>query len=267
MNSKVVTDQMGQKIEVPATPKRIISLMPSQTELLFDLGLDDRIAGLTRFCIHPAEKVALKEKIGGTKNFNIEKIKSLNPDLIIGNKEENYEEGVNELRKHFPVWMSDIVTINEAYDMIKAIGMLTNKEVNADDLLNEIRDGFTQLKNNAQSHRELSAAYFIWRKPYMIAASGTFIHNMMEALGVRNVFENMSRYPEMSTEQIAAARPDLIFLSTEPYAFSEMHFGEFQEMCPTAKVMMVDGELFSWYGSRMRLAIRYFEKVKEEILI
>ena len=261
-NSKIV-DQMGQHIVVPTMPMRIISLVPSQTELLFDMGLSDRIVGVTRFCIHPADQVSQKEKIGGTKNFKIDKIRDLRPDLIIGNKEENYEEGISVLRSEFPVWMSDIVTIDDAYEMIKAIGGITNTIEIANKIVSEIQTGFPKLQ--IVNRPQAKAAYFIWRKPYMVAASGTFINSMMEVLGVKNIFAHMERYPEVTIEQIAAARPDIIFLSTEPYAFSEMHFDEFHEMCPSARVMMADGELFSWYGSRMRLAAAYFSLLRDEI--
>jgi ABC-type Fe3+-hydroxamate transport system substrate-binding protein len=239
--------------------------MPSQTELLFDLGLADKIVGLTRFCIHPADLVSGKEKIGGTKNFNIDKIRALKPDLIIGNKEENYEEGITALSREFMVWMSDIVTMDDAYEMIASIGDMTGTQSTARAMISEIRTGFGTQPPVGKKHSGVTAAYFIWRKPYMVAASGTFINSMMETLGVQNVFAHLERYPEVSIEQVAAARPDIIFLSTEPYAFSEMHFGEFQEMCPSTLVMMADGELFSWYGSRMRLAVTYFSRLRSQI--
>jgi ABC-type Fe3+-hydroxamate transport system substrate-binding protein len=254
---------MGIGLTVPASPRRIISLVPSQTELLFDLGLDDEIAGVTRFCIHPVEKVAQKEKRGGTKKFDIEKIKSLSPDLIIGNKEENYEEGIAELKKHFPVWMSEIYTLDDAYEMMKAVGNITTKPEEADRIISGIQSGFKKL-TPATSHQPLlSCAYFIWRKPYMVAASGTFIDDMLSVFGVRNAFADMSRYPEQTAEQIAARKPDLIFLSSEPYSFREKHISEFKQMCPDAKVMIVDGELFSWYGSRLRHTTAYFERLRQ----
>src|SRR5579863_4514221 len=114
----ITTDQLGTRLDIKIPPERIISLVPSQTELLFDLGLEEQIVGVTRFCVHPAEKVAMKVKVGGTKRFDFEKIASLNPDLIIGNKEENYLEGIEALRKEYPVWMSDIFTLKDALDMI-----------------------------------------------------------------------------------------------------------------------------------------------------
>lgn len=258
-----VTDQMGKRVAVPLRPQRIVSLVPSQTELLFDLGLENEIIGVTRFCIHPVEKITHKTKVGGTKNFQIEKIKSLNPDLIIGNKEENYQEGIAELKQNFPVWMSDIYTLDDAYTMMNAIGGITNKQTEAQSIVSQIQSDFKELSiiNHQLSIR--SCAYFIWRKPYMVAASSTFIDHMLGIFGVRNVFAGRSRYPEVSSEQIAAQKPDLIFLSSEPYPFSERHIDEFKHICPDARVIIVDGELFSWYGSRLKHTAAYFEQLRK----
>jgi ABC-type Fe3+-hydroxamate transport system substrate-binding protein len=260
---RVVTDQMGERVEVPKSPMRIISLVPSQTELLCDLGLNDRIVGVTRFCIHPGNKVGEKPRIGGTKDFDIDKIKSLKPDLVIGNMEENYEEGIVELKKHFPVWMSDIYTLDDAYEMMNAIGGITNKQEEAKALVSEISAGFDRLSTISLSIR--SCAYFIWRKPYMVATNGTFLDHMLSKLGVKNVFGDMDRYPQVSAEDIAGRKPDLIFLSSEPYSFTDRHKAEFRNIYPEARVIIVNGELFSWYGSRLRYTAAYFESLREQI--
>ena len=256
---------MGQEVTLPLYPKRIISLVPSQTELLFDLGLDDEIVGVTRFCIHPSDKVSSKIRVGGTKNFDIDKIKELNPDLIIGNKEENYEEGINELKKHFPVWMSDITSLDDAYQMMTSIGEITGKSKEANDLIGIINSSFNELSIFNSQLSINSCAYFIWRKPYMVAASGTFIDHLLGVFGVRNVFVDLSRYPELTAAQIAAASPDLIFLSSEPYAFNDKHIEEFKSISPKSKVIIVDGELFSWYGSRLRHTAGYFKDLHQSI--
>lgn len=285
------TDQLKNTIEINFPPQRIISLVPSQTELLFDLGLDEEIVGITRFCIHPAEKVKGKTKIGGTKKFDLEKIKSLQPDLIIGNKEENYQEGIEELQKHFPVWMSDIYTLEDAYAMMLEVSKIVDREREGKKLIEEIRGSFAGLgsgpgpgpespgsnpapdsgqhgsgfasdsgqQGNVESgQRKKTAAYFIWRKPYMVAAGNTFIDHMLQKFGVQNVFKNETRYPEIDPKVLAQVKPDLIFLSSEPYRFTEKHFDEFRSFSPTSQVLVVDGELFSWYGSRLRFAAKYF---------
>lgn len=259
-------DQMGQSVEVPEFARRIISLVPSQTELLFDLGLGDRVVGLTRFCIHPDDQVRKKERIGGTKDFDLEKIKALEPDLIIGNKEENYPEGIAALQKSFPVWMSDIYTLHDAYQMMIAIGDMTATELTARDLVAEIQNEFAALVRHRQLPDGLTAAYLIWRQPYMVAAHHTFIDYMMGILGVRNAFAGLSRYPEVTALHLTESQPDLIFLSSEPYSFADKHIAEFQQLCPRAKVMIVDGEMFSWYGSRLRQAAEYLSLLRDNIL-
>ncbi|MBS1619075.1 MAG: ABC transporter substrate-binding protein [Bacteroidetes bacterium] len=257
---------MGQPVDVPPFARRIISLVPSQTELLFDLGLGDRIVGVTRFCIHPEGAVGAKERIGGTKDFDLEKIETLVPDLILGNKEENYPEGIAALREKFPVWMSDIYTLHDAYQMMLAIGQMTATELTARDLVAEIQNEFAALVRHRALPQGLTAAYLIWRKPYMVAADHTFIDHMLGALGVQNVFAELSRYPAVSAAQLSEARPDLVFLSSEPYSFTERHMAEFQQLCPAARVMIVDGEMFSWYGSRLRQAAEYLSLLRDSIL-
>lgn len=258
-----MTDQLGNIVILPAPPKRIISLVPSQTELLFDLGLCTEIVGITKFCIHPADKVKCIPPIGGTKNFDLALIKSLKPDLIIGNKEENQEEGIKALQNDFPVWMSDIFTIEDALDMIHQVGQLVDKAPEADTVATNIFNSFSQLPtlNSPQP----TAAYFIWRKPFMAAASNTFIDNMLQKAGFTNVFNHLSRYPEINPSQLHSANPDFIFLSSEPYPFKQKHIAELQEICPTSKILLVDGELFSWYGSRLVKSATYFLELRKRV--
>jgi ABC-type Fe3+-hydroxamate transport system substrate-binding protein len=263
--NKSYIDQMGHSVILPEHPNRIVSLVPSQTELLFDLGLDIEIVGLTRFCIHPDDKVTGKARIGGTKDFDVDKIRALNPDLIIGNKEENYEDGIMELKKHYPLWMSDIYSLDDAYAMMKSIGEITNRQNEAQLLVNEIKSSFTELPIANSQLSIASCAYFIWRKPYMVAASGTFIDHMLGVLGLSNAFAGMSRYPRLTSDQIAAAKPDYIFLSSEPYSFNEKHIEEFQKLCPMSRVSIVDGELFSWYGSRLKHTAKYFQELRRHL--
>ncbi len=243
-------------------PQRIVSLVPSQTELLFDLGLEGKVVGITKFCCHPADKVKNIAKIGGTKNFDVEKIKALRPDLIIGNKEENYKEGIETLQKDFPVWISDIVTLEDSLEMIQRVGELTHKEPEAFKICQQLSIQFDSLKSPSRRPR---IAYFIWKKPYMIAASGTFIHEMLVKAGFLNVFDGLTRYPEISEADLQQAAPELIFLSSEPYSFREKHLLEFQEMCPSTHIMLVDGELFSWYGSRLLKSVAYFNELRDSL--
>ncbi len=254
-------DQIGNTIALPAPPQRIISLVPSQTELLYELGLRDEVVGITRFCIHPKEWLETKAKIGGTKRFNFDAVHALQPDLIIGNKEENYREGIEELQKHYPVWMSDIFNLECALNMMLQIGTITGKRVPAENLVATIRGKFKQLPQTIAKPR---VAYFIWRKPYMVAAGNTFIDAMLQTIGFVNCFEGAARYPEITLAQLQQQQPDFIFLSSEPYSFKQHHISEFQDACPDAKVILTDGEMFSWYGSRLLYSPDYFMRLVME---
>jgi len=259
-------DQMNHNVVLENTPKRIISLVPSQTELLYDLGLNDEVVGITRFCVHPNEWFKTKTKIGGTKNYDIEKIKGLNPDLIIGNKEENNQAQLEYLVKHYPVWMSDISTLKDAFDMITSVGTLVGKQQQSILLKLKIESEFQKIKGALLLSNTKRIAYFIWQKPYMIAAGNTFINEMLTICGFTNVFSTKSRYPEITENDLAAANPELIMLSSEPYPFKEKHIQEFKRICPDAEVIIVDGELFSWYGSRLLNSPSYFTKLIQQVL-
>jgi ABC-type Fe3+-hydroxamate transport system substrate-binding protein len=253
-----ITDQMGRRVAVPFPPQRIVSLVPSQTELLFDLGLGPRVVGVTKFCIHPAQARQQATVVGGTKNFDFEKIDALQPDFIIGNKEENYVAGIEQLAARYPVWMSDISKLPEALSMIRRVGFITGAKPKAEQLATAIANSFAELTAGPEL---VPAAYFIWRKPYMAAAAGTFIDDLLRRAGFRNVFADQRRYPEITAEQLAAAAPQRILLSSEPYPFAAKHLQEFQEICPGAQVQLVDGELFSWYGSRLRHSAAYLQQL------
>jgi ABC-type Fe3+-hydroxamate transport system substrate-binding protein len=262
---KSFTDQMGREITINFPPKRIISIVPSQTELLFDLGLDREIIGLTKFCIHPIEKFAERTKVGGTKKLNIDLIKDLKPDLIIGNKEENTQSDIEELSEYFPVWMSDICTLDDAMKTIGEIGALVNREPEASYLNHLISAGFNDLKTLALQHRiDKKIAYLIWRKPYMAAGKNTFIDDILLTNGMTNMIKQ-ERYPTITLDELKTLNCELILLSSEPYPFGEKHIEEIQAVIPDAKIMLVDGEMFSWYGSRLVKAVQYFFEFQKEL--
>ncbi len=258
----VYHDQLGREVNLPDYPKRIISIVPSQTELLFYLGLNDEVIGITKFCIHPADKFKSTAKIGGTKQLDIAKIKALQPDLIIANKEENERSQIEELISFCPVWISDISDLPGAVDMIERVGALVNKENEAKDLIYAITQ---QFDNHNIKPSNLRAAYFIWRKPYMVAGKGTFIDSMLQKCGLTNAFD-VPRYPEIDAAKLLAAKPDVILLSSEPYPFKEKHIAEFNSLLPSAVIKIVNGEMFSWYGSRLLYAPEYFGELVGELI-
>jgi ABC-type Fe3+-hydroxamate transport system substrate-binding protein len=259
-------DQLDNLILIHGMPKRIISLVPSQTELLYYLGLDDQVAGITQFCVHPP-KWRQKVKVGGTKKLNVELIFKLHPDLIIANKEENQKEQVELLSKHFPVWISDINDLDDALDMIKAIGELTGTSEKAVSLCSGIETLFTGLTSHfCICAPRLKTAYLIWRNPYMAAGSHTFIHSMMNYCHFENIFEYRSRYPVTSIEELKEFGCQLLLLSSEPFPFSEKHVKELEKELSGVKIMLVDGEMFSWYGSRLLSSPGYFKQLVKEIM-
>lgn len=322
------TDQLGNAVVLENAPQRIISLVPSQTELLFDLGLDDEVIGVTKFCIHPAHWFKNKTRVGGTKTVNIEKIKSLSPDLVIANKEENVKQQIEALQAFAPVWVSDVNTLDDALDMINSIGQITNKGGEAKTLVLKIRQSFNHLSSKQQSttnyqpssHQQpttndqpsshqppttndqpsphqssttnnqlssnqpptnnhqlssrqlsttngqpLNSAYLIWRNPYMAAGGDTFIHDMLERCGFQNIFADQLRYPEVTICQLSSANLQLLLLSSEPYPFKQKHIDELQVHLPNTKILLVEGEMFSWYGSRLILAAEYFKGLKSQL--
>lgn len=210
--------------------------------------------GITKFCIHPEEWFRSKTRIGGTKQIKHEVIAELQPDLIIANKEENTKEDVEKLMLDYPVWVSDIYTLEDALDMMTSIGQITGTVPKAKALVDEIKDGFDALKAGV-SKRVL---YLIWQKPWMAAGTDNFIQEMLERCGLENVVTD-PRYPQLSDEDIRALNPEVVMLSSEPFPFKEKHIQDIQSLLPTAKVMLVDGELFSWYGSRLRYSVAYLE--------
>ena len=254
----VYTDQMGRNVRLDHIPRRIVSLVPSQTELLHALGLDEEVVGITKFCVHPDEWYRSKERIGGTKNVNISRIKALNPDLIIGNKEENTQRDIEILAQDFPVWMSDIYNLTDALAMIEQVGLLIDKPKASREIINDISDNFKQLNGLLLGKKVL---YFIWKDPYMVAGNNTFIHALIEEeLGGVNVARHLDRYPEIDCTP-DAFQPDIVLLSSEPYPFKSHHVDDMKAMFPAAEVLLVDGEFFSWYGSRLTMAPDYFRRV------
>ena len=239
-------------------PKKIISLVPSQTELLHYLGLEAETVAITKFCIHPKSWYRSKTKVGGTKTLNLQNIKKLQPDLIIANKEENVKGQIDELAKDFNVLVTDVNTLEEAFDMIIDIGLLTGTSVAANKLSEKIKNDFAAFHLPKE---KIDSAYLIWNNPYMAAGGGTFINDILTRCGFKNVFANMPRYPQVTTAQLHTANCKLLLLSTEPYPFKQKHINELQEQLPHTKILLVDGEMFSWYGSRMLQMPEYLQQL------
>ncbi len=259
-------DQINRVFELDKTPKRIISLVPSQTELLVDLGLADSIVGLTKFCVHPSGFKKTKTVIGGTKNINLEKIKALKPDIILCNKEENTKEIVEICERIALTHVSNIFTLDDAKELISQYGEIFSCKTSASEINNKLDIKLNNFKKFIKNRETINVAYFIWRKPWMVAANNTFINHLLQLNKFENIYINEKRYPEVDIKKMSQKEiPELVLLSSEPYPFKEIHIKEIEEHNAKSKILLVDGELFSWYGSRLLKAFDYFKSLHNRI--
>lgn len=244
--------------ELTYTPSRIVSLVPSQTELLHFLGLEDTTIAITKFCVHPADWLKSKIIIGGTKNIRIAEVKNLHPDLIVANREENTKEQVEELAKNYPVWLTDINNLPDAIQMIKDLGELTGTSDKAAELIGNISSEFLKIRIQKPA---IPTAYLIWYDPLMTIGGDTFINDILTRCGFNNIFGDKTRYPTVSIEDIRKAGCRLLILSSEPYPFNKHHMKYLKELLPGTKIIFADGEIFSWYGSRLLKAPAYINQL------
>lgn len=257
-----ILDQMGRTVVLGDVPKRIVSLVPSQSEYLWELGLENELKGITKFCIHPEVMFKTINKVGGTKTPDMEKIRALKPDLIIGNKEENDKESIAQLEREFPVWMSDIVQLSEAIQMMEQVALLTGRTKQSEPILSEVQASLAGSKNLFKKQR---VAYFIWNAPLLLAGKGSFINSLLEHCGFENVAGDMERYPEVSVEQLRQLDPKFCLLSSEPFPFKAEHAARLEVEIPGTTAVFVDGEIFSWYGSRLRFLNAYLNQLKANL--
>lgn len=246
----IIKDQLNREISFSEIPERIVSLVPSLTELLCDLGLADRIVGVTKFCIHPEEIRKKAEIIGGTKKIKLSECLDLKPDFILANKEENIKHQVQNLSEHATVYTSHIATLNDLMRLNEDLGYIFDIKERASQLnqeLENIQNHLRELSKNTQG----SAIYLIWKDPYMAAGGDTYISTMMNLLGIDNAIADQNRYPIITPEVLKKSECDYIFLSSEPYPFKDHHVKDLQMQLDGKKVLLVNGELFSWYGSRI----------------
>ncbi len=250
----IVTDQIDRTIVLEDVPTTVVSLVPSITELICDLAGIEVLVGRTKFCIHP-ENIKPIEIIGGTKTINIEKIKSLKPDLIIANKEENIKAQVEELMNDYSVWVSDVEDFEDGIDLIRRLASLFDKKERGDSIIKNIHSTLNVFNNN----NKVPVAYMIWKEPYMTVGGDTYINSMLSQLNLENIFKNKLRYPKVELWELKNSKAEFILLSSEPYPFKEKHVKELESQLIGKKVLLVDGEFFSWYGSRITKKQSYLQ--------
>ncbi len=251
-------DASGTLVALPARPARIVSLIPSITELLFALGLEDRIVGVTIFCTEPREKVARTAKVGREKDPDLSRIRALAPDLVVANMEENRRDVVEGLRAAgVPVWVTFPRTVAEGIGLIRELGGLTGAEAAADAMAGPIETARVTVLARAATRARVRVFCPIWRGPYMTVNRDTYVHDMLRICGGDNVFaDSPTRYPTVSLDDVRAAAPDVILLPDEPYRFRAAHRADFTPLVDvpavrTGRIPLVDGKLLSWYGPRI----------------
>lgn len=243
----IYTDQLGNKLNFSCPPKRIVCLVPSLTELLSYFEMDAEVVGITKFCIYPTSWFQNKDRVGGTKTIDIEKVKSLQPDLIIGNKEENTKDDMEALMAFAPVWMSDVNSIEDANNLITCLAEIFNKEDKGQALIGDLNNYFL---SHASEGAGKSVLYFIWHSPGIVVGKNTYIDSYLSAIGYQNCV-SLERYPAIS--DLSDLQPDVVLLSSEPFPFNESHVAYYKELFPNAEINLVDGERYSWYGIRTLL--------------
>jgi ABC-type Fe3+-hydroxamate transport system substrate-binding protein len=243
-----VNDVLGHLFEFPVPPRRVVSLVPSLTETLFDLGAGDDVAGITDFCIFPAD--IAKPRVGGTKNPHIEEIRALAPDLVYVNLEENLERHAQAIEAFAPVFVTEPKTVDDVATLITTLGAIHHRVERA----NELTDALAQERGNVAS---FTFAVPIWKKPWMWCGGDTYVSNLVESIGGRNVLHDEKRYPSLDLEQVLSRHPDVVFLPDEPYAFTS---GDAAEITGPRIIGPFPGHLFTWHGTRTILGLRFLRE-------
>lgn len=254
------TDALGRRVVLADPPTRMVSLVPSLTDLLHGLGLDDEVVGLTRFCERPANWRETKTIVGGTKQVDAERVARLQPDLILANQEENTKTDVQALSNHAPVYVTDVSTVERATTMIRCVGALVDRKAEAEQMAVRIDERFSVLP----AWDALHVAYLIWRDPYMTVGGDTFIHDVMRQGSLTSPWSDAARYPQISLDDLAAANLDAILCSTEPFPFhqKDAFTDDIRAACPDTPVHVVDGQCFSWYGPRLLDTPTYLRELR-----
>jgi len=261
-----IADARGRSVRLDAPPRRIVSLVPSQTELLAHLGLHEATVGLTRFCVRPEGWKDEKEIVGGTKNVRVEKVEALRPDLVLANREENTRDVVEAIDAFAPVFVTDVKSVPDAAAMIRAVGRLTGRPGEADALADRLDRRFDALTGDLTGATPIPVAYLIWQGPYMTVGGDTIIHDVMRRAGFENVFAARTRYPEVTPAEIAAAGARAVLLPDEPFPFDADAAAELRDTLPdSVPTRLVNGQLFSWYGPRLAEAPPYLRRLRDSL--
>lgn len=255
----VLRDDIGKEHLFSCVPKSIISLCPSLTETLFDMGLGAKVIGITDYCLYPKDEVQRISRVGGPKTILFDAIDLLKPEVILAIKEECSKDQIEQLSKEFKVIVFDIETFNQGLQMILKLGALFNVEELAHEMANQISCGLDSIP-----HREecLSCLYLVWKNPWMAAGKNTFIDSVLQKIGFINIVNEQDRYPSID---ITNCKADVVFLPSEPYSFGQNEKKYLEGIKGFGKVFLVDGEMFCWPGSHLLKSIEYFKELIKQL--
>ncbi|HEY8491449.1 MAG TPA: cobalamin-binding protein [Dehalococcoidia bacterium] len=268
MKAVRVVDAVGREVLIPYPPRRIVSLVPSLTEALFAFGAGEQVVGVTRFCTEPPEGVAAKAKVGGTKKVQYQAVRDLEPDLVIASAEENRKEDVAPLIiDRIPIFVTLPTTVEEAVQQLRVLARIVGREEEARPVLEDAEAAVAELRAARTARPPVSVFCPVWRRPYVHAGPGTYLHDVLELCGGTNLFaDRPGRYFNVTLEEMADRNPDVILLPDEPFPYGEQHLPEFQAFTQVTavregRVHLIDGKLVTWYGPRMAASLRTVHRI------
>lgn len=263
----VVKDQLGREHRFEQVPTRIVSLVPAVTETLFDLGLEDELVGITSACMHPYHLRVTKENVGEPQAIEVEQLKLLLPDIIIASPRENSLETIERLRAVSTVWLVDVRTMEQNIQLIELLGQLFNKRTEARKWVDKIHFGQRDLMDFVRDKSSFKVAYFVGKDPFVVAGEGTLTQELLALNKFENVYATrVEPYPEVEIRKIRIqGDPELVFLPSLPYAFQEEDAFEIGRFTHHGKTIFVEGEMFSWYGTRIAKAFDYFKQIHNRL--
>ena len=243
-------DVLGRTFDFNTPPRRVVSLVPSITETLFDLGAGDTVIAITDFCIFPSDLPL--PRVGGTKNPYVDDIRALNPDLVHMNLEENLRRHADAIETFAPVFVTEPKSVDDVEALILQLGAIHHRNERATQLVTRLREERASLPKRA-----FTFACPIWKNPWMWCGGDTYVSRLVESAGGVNVLGDRLRYPQVALEDVLALRPDVTFLPDEPYLFTEQDSAKMQG---SRVVGPVPGHLFTWHGSRTIEGLRFLRE-------
>jgi iron complex transport system substrate-binding protein len=246
----MIRDVRGRVFDLREAPRRVVSLVPSVTETLFDLGAGDAVVGITDFCIFPPDLE--RPRLGGTKNPRVEDIRALAPDLVHMNLEENLRRHAEAIEGFAPVFVSEPKSLDDVAALLRELGALHDRRERGEELA-----VLLEHEQRTIPRRAFTFACPIWKSPWMWCGGDTYVSRLVEAAGGRNVLAERTRYPQVELEEVLALRPDIVFLPDEPFLFTHDDVAAFRGL---RVVGPFPGHLFTWHGTRTRLGLRFLRE-------